>query len=463
MRKIAWVILMMLLLMPFAAWAEGLTAAAPVDLYKAFERYQSYKMDEGTGEWSAYGLIASQLLNTVERGGARGYTGDGVCLLYPGVRGSRDLALAEPVLYVCLVRGTALGADALNVTAGGFRYDFTAAPEKTKIGAYACERFTLPLNRDGLKLLRDFAASGGEVQIYSDKRTFRTSIHEADSNKNAKQRVEALSIAAARDFLTQFPDNYALWDLNEAHWSKDRPQMTAMALRSDAYAQDLPALEPSTQCLDNTKRAAIKQYQQMLRDGAFLTANPGGTFGKATRDATKQAQKFYGLLPTGMPDRALIERLAGASPETDESAETGVHASADEAIATYQEDGVLSIRIYRAWIARALSPSLAADSMNWVWPADRSNRLMNADGEAVNLSGQVLQIPLAIQAELVFDGGATYPCTLQLERDEGQTFGSELLPLGKCRLALAAEIPASLTDLSKFSLVIRSADARQSW
>lgn len=463
MRKIAWIILTVLLLMPSAARAEDLAAAAPVDLYKAFERYQAYTMDEGTGDWSAYGLIASQLLNTVERGGVRSYTGGGVCVMYPGVRGSRDLALAEPVLYVCLVRGSAIGADALSVTAGGIRYDFTAAPEKTKIGTNACERFILPLSGDGMKLLRDFAASGAEVRIYSDKRTFRTSIHEADSYKNARQRVEALSVAAARDFLKQFPDGYALWDLNEAHWSKDRPQMTATALGADAYAQDLPALEPSTQCLDNTRRKAVKQYQQMLKDGAFFTAKPGGAFGKATRDATKQAQKFYGLLPTGMPDRALIKRLAGASPETAEPAETVTQSSADGGIATYREDGVLSIRIDRAWIARALSPSQTADSMNWVWPANRSNRLVIADGEAVNLSGETLQLPSMVQVELVFDGGPAYPCTLQLESDEGQAFGIDLLPLGKTRLALAAEIPASLMDLFKFSLTIRSTEERQSW
>jgi hypothetical protein len=136
-----------------------------------------------------------------------------------------------------------------------------------------------------------------------------------------------------------------------------------------------------------------------------------------------------------------------------------VQTPARGAEATYQEDGVLSIRIDHAWIARALSPSRAADSMNWVWPANRSNRLLIADGEAVNLSGQVLQFPLAIQAELVFDGGPIYPCTLQLECDEGEGFGTELLPLGKGRIALAAEIPASLTDMGKFALVIRSAGA----
>ena len=456
MRKIAWMILTALVLIPFTVRAEGLTAAAPVDLYKAFERYQSYKMDESTGEWNAYGRIASQFLNTVEQGGARGYTGGGVCVLYPGVRGSRDLALAEPVLYVCLVRGTPVGADALSVTAGGVRYDFTATPEKAKIGAYACERFALPLNGDGLKLLRDFAASGGEVRVYGDKRTFRTSIREAESYKNAKQRVEALSVAAARDFLEQFDEGYALWDLNEARWSKDRPRMAATTLQAEISAQDLPTLEPSTQCLDITKRAAVKWYQEILKDNAFLSIKPNGVFGKATRDATKRAQQYYELLPTGMPDRVLMERLASAQEGTPEPAEN----AAEGAIATYQEDGRLTIRIDRAWIARALAPSRAADSMNWVWPADRSNRLLVADGEAVNLSGQMLQLPLSVQAELVFDGGPSYPCTLQLERDEGQAFGTELLPLGKGRLALAAEIPASLTDVRNFSLVIRNAKVK---
>ena len=92
-----------------------------------------------------------------------------------------------------------------------------------------------------------------------------------------------------------------------------------------------------------------------------------------------------------------------------------------------------------------------------------SGELVVAEDGAVDLDGGALQLPSMVQVELVFDGGPAYPCTLQLESDEGQAFGIDLLPLGKTRLALAAEIPASLMDLFKFSLTIRSTEERQSW
>ena len=111
-----------------------------------------------------------------------------------------------------------------------------------------------------LPLLESLAAEGGEIRIYGESKVFRTSVAEADEYRNSKQRVEAMSIAAARDFLALWPEGYGLWDLNAAHWPDGRPEAAAVALDANVWADTLPALEPTTQCLDTEDRDACLLY-----------------------------------------------------------------------------------------------------------------------------------------------------------------------------------------------------------
>ncbi|MEG0146000.1 MAG: peptidoglycan-binding domain-containing protein, partial [Clostridia bacterium] len=457
MRKIARILLLMLLVMPYAH-AETLPLAAKLDAHAQFERYPSYKMDEATGEWSAHGLIAGQMVSAVEQGDAAGSMGGGVLVLYPGVRGNRDLSLMEPVLYVCLLRNSPIKADALSIATGGVRYDFVGVAEETKIGERKCERFALPLSQDGLALLRSFANEGGEVRIYGETKVFRTAIHEAEKYKSSKLRVEAMSVQSVRDFLTLWPETFALWDLGAAYWEKDRPKMAAVTLEEGGYAEELPVLEPVTQCLNAQKGAAVKAYQQMLKDKAFFTAKPDAKYGKATRASTKQAQQYYGLLPTGMADRALIEMLNGASqpaatpalPVT--SAPLTEDVQAANPCTEYMLEGQLSIRLDRAWAAHSLSPSHSSNALDRVWPTDRSNMLYIADGEIVNLSGGTLQVAMLLQGHVEM-GDIRYPLTIQCERNEGRSFGASLLPMGRSRLVIACEVPEGM-DLTSALLNI---------
>jgi hypothetical protein len=448
MRKIALILLLMLFAVPFAR-ADSLPLAAGLDTHAQFERYPGYKMDETTGEWSMHGLIAQQMLGTVGQGDASGYMGGGVCVLYPGVRGNRDLSLMEPVLYVCLLRSSPIKADALSIATGGVRYDFVGKAEETKIGNRKCEQFALPLSKDGLALLRSFAKEGGEVRVYGETRVFRTGIAEAEKYKNSKLRVEAMSVASVRDFLSLWPDDYALWDLNAARWEADRPKTAVVALKGDGYAENLPALEPATQCLDAQKRSAVKAYQRMLKDKAFFTAKPDSSYGKTTRAATRQAQQYYGLLPTGMADRTLIELLSGTSQPAAASTSPAPSVQLTNDVreanpgAEYILNGQLSVRFDRAWTARSLSPSHSSDALDRVWPTDRSNMLYIADGEIVNLSDRSLQVASLLQGYVQLKD-IRYPCAIQCERDEGRAFGASLLPMGKSRLVIVCEVPEGI-------------------
>ena len=118
MRKTL-LILFLLLAMGGLACAEALPLAAVLDIHVQFERYQSFQLDGSTGEWSAHTLVADQLLSAIQQGEASGSMGSGVCILYPGVRGNRDLSLLEPVLYVYLFRNSPIQAGALSIATGG--------------------------------------------------------------------------------------------------------------------------------------------------------------------------------------------------------------------------------------------------------------------------------------------------------------------------------------------------------
>ena len=445
MRK-ALLILLLILAMGGSAWAEALPLAAGLNAHGQFERYQSFQIDKSTGEWSAHTLAADQLLSAIQQGEASGFLGGGVCILYPGVRGNRDLSLLEPVLYVVLFRNSPIQAGALSIAAGGVRYDFALAAEETAAESRKCERFTLPLDEEMFPLLESFAAEGGEIRIYGESKVFRTSVAEADGYRNSKQRVEAMSMAAVRDFLALWPEGYGLWDLNAAHWPDGRPEAAAVALDAGAWADTLPALEPDTQCLDTKDRGAVRAYQQLLKEHAFFTGKVDAVFGQITREATRQVQQLYGLVPTGMPDRVLIGFLLGGAQEQEETERAGSFTPLIDNVAqalpgkTYALEGRFSLRLDRAWTAYSFTPSRAAEGMNRLWPSNRSSYLYLCDGEVTNLSGVSMSLPAALQGSLLLNGVA-FPCTVQCERDQGGALGTTLLPMETARLVISCELP----------------------
>lgn len=445
MRKIL-LIFLLLLAVSGSANAQALPMAAELDSHVQFERYQSFQLDESTGEWSAHTLVADQLLSSIQQGEASGCMSNGVCILYPGVRGNRDLSLLEPILYVYLIKSSPIQADALSIATGGVRYDFALAAEETTIDTRKCERFTLPLDEDMLPLLESFAKEGGDIRIYGESRVFRTSVAEANEYRNSKQRVEAMSIAAVRDFIGLWPMNYDLWDLNATHWSDNRPEAAAVAIDTSAWEDTLPALEATTQCLNTENRNAVRSYQQMLKDHAFFTGKVDAAFGKITREATRQVQTFYELVPTGMPDRVLIGFLLGNeyTQKDVEQADTFVSLTenVEQALPgeTYIVEGHASLRLDRAWTAYSFSPSRAAEGMNRLWPSNRSGYLYLCDGEITNRSGVSVSLPMILQGSLLVNG-TVFPCTVQCERDQGGALGTTLLPMETARLVIACELP----------------------
>ena len=277
MRKIIIMVVAIVMLFNVFAQAEALTLAAGLDVNEQYERYSSYIMDESTGNWSVHGLYSQQMLSTAGQSDIGSLMSDGVCLIHPGIRGNRKLSLMEPVLYVYLLRSSALKAEALSISTGGIRYDFVCDATVTNLNDRQdrpCEQFILPLDAEGMALMRSLATNGGDVRIIGEKQVFRTSIVKPAEAKNARQRFEAMALPAISEFLTAWPASYSLWDLNLAYWSSGRPKAAVVALNPNDYPSDWPALEKGTLLLDTKNSTAVKAYQQLLKDKAFFTSSP---------------------------------------------------------------------------------------------------------------------------------------------------------------------------------------------
>ena len=456
MRKTIMMVIVIAMLFNVFAQAEALTLAAGLDTNEQFERYSSYVIDESTGNWSAHGLFSQQLISTAEQSDIGSLMSDGVCIIHPGIRGNRGLSLMEPVLYVYLLRSSALKAEALSISTGGVRYDFVCQSTVISLNDRQdrqCEQFILPFNEEGMALIRSIAVNGGDVRIIGEKQVFRTSIVKPGEAQNTRQRFEAMALPAANEFLTLWPANYSLWDLNADYWGSDRPKTAAIALNPNDYPADWPALEKETLCLDMKNGTAVKAYQQLLKDKGFFTSNPDGNYGKVTMNSTRLAQQYYGLATTGVADRSLIECLHGIQPESAIVAPSNdsIPFSDDvqEAIlnAEYILDGQLSIRLDRVWNAHSVSPRIGTDPMELQEPSDRSNSLLAVDGEIANFSGISMEVPSVIRACMRINS-ISYSCTVQCERDKGSAFGTTLLPMGKSRIVILCEIPEGVDIVS---------------
>ena len=456
-----------------AALAQGLPSAAPWNVYQDFERYQSYKLDQ-YGEWSAYDLSSAQLLRSISSGSARSFMSSGSCIFYPQVRGNIPLGLTEVILNVCLIKAQPLKADSLSISAAGTRYDFLATPKNERIGSYACERFELPLDSQGMEMLRAIVQGGCSISIYAENKFYRTTVNEFISDPNAKQTLELSSIATIRSLLAQMEksglNDYALWDLNAAHWSANRAQMACVGLQDGVCMENYPALDTDFQCVATQDRTAVSALQQLLKENNFYSGKADGKYGAQTRAAIREAQRYWGLLQTGQADRILIQRLTTKeAPDLQRPQHTPEAVLCDSVVdakpgVPYRAEGVAEVCLDRYWYAQALKPTgalaqantpstptatpkpsttsetIQADTLS-VFPANSSNILLIIDGEYKNLAAQSIFLPINTQAEVVIDDQFVFPCILRSEQNEGRAFGTQILPLERSRIVLFTEIP----------------------
>ena len=489
-RVLVWLTTVGLLFCSISALAGTLDLAANPDMHLLFRRYQSYKL-EGNGTWQALDLKTSQLRRIVSEGGARTHMSNGAVLLYPGVRGNTELGLTEAILNVCLLKSAPIGADSLSITVNHTtRYDFLAESRKDRIGAYSCELFELPLDKQGWNMLESIAESGCSISIYGGTKVYKTSIMNS-SNLSEKEKLESESLNVIRSFINQyghFFSRYTLWDRNAGLWASGRPEMSVVNMKGDinkSYSKELPELDESEQML-TTNRTAVSIMQQILIDGNFYAGKIDGKYGTATRSAIREAQQYYGLLQTGQADRLLIECILSDSPAScseDTSLRDRIQLSTQddtiyaEANLLYYLEGVAEVVINHYWFANKImptncsswyasptvsstsnprltttpsptaTPSPSANAI--IVPRNSSNKMLIYEGEIMNLSSEDLFLPMSVSAEIIIDKEFSYPLSIRCEQNEETLFGTTLLPLERSKIILYAEVPCDQSRIKE--------------
>ena len=427
------------------------------------QRYQSFTWNTDDGDWTACDQYAAQLLRTLENDAAKSYAQKGCILLYPSLRGNAELGLAECVLNVLLIRNALLQADALTISVNGYSYDFIVSPENSVIGSAKYQRFALPLDGDGMQMLHDLAQCAFSVCVYADTTAVSTTIPIGE-DLSGKAALEAQSRRAIANFCELYAElglaPYALWDLNASHWTENR---AAGSKRDNGIAIEGFDLDDFA-CVSS----ADTDVQKLLYDASFYAGRIDGKFAAKTRGAIREAQRYYGLLPTGQPNSVLLNALAGGIPDaTDAQAET-IYAAADDMYTelgnAYAVDGFVQIQVNRLWTAaRVLTGSAGADAgfANTILPANTSNLLLIADGWITNQSGAEMNLLLNGEITFTLPNGYSYTGVLQCEQMRGTAWGNRLLSGERARLIAYAEIPAEGVekDVQSAALSLKISDA----
>ena len=431
------------------------------------QRYQSFTWDTDDGDWTACDQYAAQLLRTLENGAAKSYAQKGCILLYPSLRGNAEMGLAECVLNVLLVRNAPLQADALTISVNGYSYDFIVSPENSVIGSAKYQRFVLPLDGDGMQMLHDLSQYAFSVCIYADTTAVSTTIPIGE-DLSGRAALEVQSRRAIANFCELYAElglaPYALWDLNASRWTENR---AAGSRRDNGIAVEGFELDDFA-CISSADTDEIARVQKLLYDASFYAGRIDGKFAAKTRGAIREAQRYYGLLPTGQPNSVLLNALAGGIPDaTNAQAET-IYAATDDMYAelgnAYAMDGFVQIQVNRLWTAaRVLPGSAGADAgfANTILPANTSNLLLIADGWITNQSGAEMNLLLNGEITFTLPNGYSYTGVLQCEQMRKTAWGNRLLSGERARLIAYAEIPAEGVekDVRNAALSLKISDA----
>lgn len=425
-------ILFILSLLIFAgscgAFAAEVPACAVADMHVPFERYASFTMDED-GMWTSRNTDAARILTEAEAGSVKNSMNNGVVLLIPSVRGDSERSYAEVVLHVYIFRYSPVNVQGISIVAGGLRYDIVADAETEKIGYYSCERIDIPLDKTGLEMLKSISEEGCSLYVYGTGKHFMADITTDEE------------LTAVRSILAVLPEvyieGYNLWNENAARWPDDRKPVQTVSPDSAGEYDEL--LIAPFDIMDISVWDNVKLLQGMLAENGFYTGQQDGKYGDGTRIAVIAAQRYYGLMQTGLPDRTLLHCLAGD--------ETLTVSEASES--RLSDCGILQLSLDNYWVAECLTPIGGMHTGNDVTPLSSGNKLLIAEGTIVNTDTEELQLPIVLSAELVVDGKYVYPCTIRCEKRGMTYYGTSLIPLEEARLVIYAEFPPASGILDK--------------
>lgn len=449
MKKLVALILAMMLLCTSALALEK--SAAQPD-WNRLEKYASFE-ENGT-LWSVMSNQAAAALARIsaETAPYSGYACFGLELM-----GDSETGIVVPVLSAYYAGSTALDGTVISIAADGVRYDLAVYSEDITLGRNKVEKLTAPLNAEGLDMIRAMLAAE-EVNVYLvGEQTFKMQPEEKKNYVSTREELSARSMEALESMLNEFEamGEYKLWDLNEDWWIRTRgmePQfcVTQLPAEETEEAVELPVdLEEPLYLLSRGDTGNdVRDLQKLLVEAGYIQGAVDGGYGEGTVRAVRAAQKWLGLMPTGMADEKLVCLLSGEIP-ADNDPET-ISMKATELLTA---EGLCELTVERSWFADAVE-STKGDRRT---VTDLDNTLVVYEGSIKNLSKEDLDFYWQLSAVAKY-GEYEYPCMLVCERNEGATLASMLTPLGQARLLIYAEIPETIAGEGEWSLEITAGE-----
>lgn len=449
MKKLVALILAMMLLCTSALALEK--SAAQPD-WNRLEKYASFE-ENGT-LWSVMSNQAAAALARIsaETAPYSGYACFGLELM-----GDSETGIVVPVLSAYYAGSTALDGTVISIAADGVRYDLAVYSEDITLGRNKVEKLTAPLNAEGLDMIRAMLAAE-EVNVYLvGEQTFKMQPEEKKNYVSTREELSARSMEALESMLNEFEamGEYKLWDLNEDWWIRTRgmePQfcVTQLPAEETEEAVELPVeLEEPMYLLSRGDTGNdVRDLQKLLLEAGYIQGAVDGGYGEGTVRAVRAAQKWLGLMPTGMADEKLVCLLSGEIP-ADNDPET-ISMKATELLTA---EGLCELTVERSWFADAVE-STKGDRRT---VTDLDNTLVVYEGSIKNLSKEDLDFYWQLSAVAKY-GEYEYPCMLVCERNEGATLASMLTPLGQARLLIYAEIPETIAGEGEWSLEITAGE-----
>ena len=447
---------LILILTAQAALAQTLAPAAPERItlgegLKRLERYAAWQEAEDEGTWSVWSNETAAALNQL----SQETPGTGTGYFYLALTGDRATGLIQPELVFCHVGTETIGADVVSVAVSGTRYDFRVTDETRPLGSLNVEFMTAPLDQEGLSAVRAMAAATTVRVKLLGEESYTFTAERRDSYTTTRAQIEGSSLKGLTPMLDELDAlgiaSYALWDKNAARWKAlfgFEPEMAATRL---GQADDAIALDQNFEMLSRDDRTAgVRTLQELLIDTGFMQGRADGSFGDGTVRAVTAARRYYGLMPCGIADHALISCLRG------QAGSDGEAATADEE--TQPLGGVCAVGLDRFWLAG----SVATPRGEVRSAVNRDNALFIAEGVIENTSPAELAFYRQLTAELTL-GEAAYACTIVCESDGGARYDTALLPRARARLVVYAEVPRTVSGETGWALTLTAGSESQTW
>ena len=421
MKKSLLALAMALFMLCGSAFGAELPRQGAPDLRTEFERY-TLEWTEA-GDWNGWDTAAGRIRKRMEAGIAGNLRRDGLCLLYPSLRGDDGQGLTEPVLHVWITRNRPVGALSCFFVSEGICWSVAQPSETVEISGQTWEKFTVPLDCDGVDFLHRMARSGCVFGAFGEGGFFQETL--LPGATEGKSALEAEGLQAVSSFLNLLPENYGetygLWAENALRWPDNRPEQRFSQAEAAAETEEIRYLADFA-LIDAADGSSVKGLQRALTENGFFVGKQDGKYTAQTMQAVCEAQRYWNLPETGAADRALMACLAGNAPTEDPSV-------GEQSVETIAQDGV----------------ELRLTGYRYAAPNDGENLEWICTGEVENLSEDEAFLPLIWSAQLRFGGKYTYSCDLYCEKIPENT--TALKPLERGKAVLRAEIPAAAAEL----------------